>query len=131
MISDSSFVVNAGLSDGSVEDSSTDQSVPKDSSKSSQFPESSNSSKFPEIDQFIKSLIGKGYISKKTFFENGNTKKPMLMYNIKNFNYCENVQRYHKSNTIYYVADINRLVVYQKCHKCSGFRSPDMVIANK
>ena len=114
--------MNADLSDGSVEDGSTHQSVPRDSS---------NSSKFPEIDQFIKSLIGKGYISKKTYFENGNTKKPMLMYNIKDFNYCENVKRDHKSNTIYYVADISRLVVYQKCHNCSGFRSPDMEIANK
>lgn len=114
--------MNADLSDGSVKDSSTNQGVPNDNS---------NSSEFPEIDQFIKSIIGKGYISKKTFFENGNTNKPMLMYNIKNFNYCENVQRDHKSNTIYYVADISRLVVYQKCHKCSGFRGPDMEVANK
>ena len=87
---------------------------------------SSKSSNFPKIDLFINSLIGKGYITKILMFENSNTNKPMVIYNIKIFNFCQNVMRNHKSNTIYYVADISRQCVFKKCYKCLGFRGPDV-----
>ena len=87
---------------------------------------SSKCSNFPKIDMFIKSLIGKGHITKILMFENTNTNKPMVLYKIKNFNFCQNVRRNHKSNTIYYVADVSRKCVYQKCHNCVEFRGPDI-----
>ena len=82
LICDKRFVVNAGY----IENIGG-RSVASTSSKSSNFP---------KIDIFIKSLIGKGYITKILMFENTNTNKPMVVYNIKNFNFCQNVRRYHK-----------------------------------
>ena len=65
-------------------------------------------SNFPQIDHFVQSLIGNGQISKLSLFEKTNTNQPMVVYNIKNYNFCQNVGRSHKSNTIYYIADIKR-----------------------
>ena len=86
-------------------------------------------SNFPKIDQFVQLCIGDGRITKTLMFDNkGNTDQPMIVYNIKNFNYCENISRSHKSNTIYYIADINRMCIFQKCHKCIGFRGKDIFL---
>ncbi|XP_018048541.1 PREDICTED: DNA-directed primase/polymerase protein-like isoform X2 [Atta colombica] len=39
--------------------------------------------------------------------------------------YCENIGRYHKSNNVYWIVDLNTKKVYQKCHDedCSEFLS--------
>ena len=117
LICDKHFVVNAGCIENMEGPSVEKNSIASMSSKSSNFP---------RIDLFIKSLIGKGYITKILMFENSNTNKPIVVYNIKDFNFCQNVMRNHKSNTIYYVADISRQCVFQKCYKCLGFRGPDV-----
>lgn len=86
-------------------------------------------SSFPKFDHFVQSLIGIGQISNAVIFDNkGTTNMPMIMYNIKNYNYCENVVRSHKSNNIYYIADISKNCVFQKCHKCIGFRGKDLFL---
>ena len=117
LICDKRFVVNAGCIENMEGPSVEKNSIASMSSKSSNFP---------KIDMFIKSLIGKGHITKILMFENTNTNKPMVLYKIKNFNFCQNVRRNHKSNTIYYVADVSRKCVYQKCHNCVEFRGPDI-----
>ena len=112
LICDKRFVVNAGCIEN--------MGGPSVASMSSK------SSNFPKIDLFINSLIGKGYITKILMFENSNTNKPMVVYNIKNFNFCQNVRRNHKSNTIYYIADVSRQCVFQKFDNCVEFRGPDI-----
>ncbi len=41
------------------------------------------------------------------------------------YRYCENIGRYHKSNNVYWIVDLNTKKVYQKCHDedCSEFLS--------
>jgi len=41
------------------------------------------------------------------------------------YRYCENIGRYHKSNNVYWIVDLNNKMMYQKCHDpdCSGFAS--------
>lgn len=48
-----------------------------------------------------------------------------IVYYVKNYRFCENIQRPHKSNAIYFVVNKNRKTVYHKCFDpdCSGFRS--------
>ena len=62
-------------------------------------------SNYPDIDKLVCSLIDCGHIRKITFFENSNTQKPMLVYEISNYNYCSRVGRIHKSNHIYFIGD--------------------------
>lgn len=47
------------------------------------------------------------------------------MYFLYYFRYCENIGRWHKSNNIYWIVDLNKKKMYQKCHDedCSGFLS--------
>ena len=86
--------------------------------------ESKTDSEWPDIDKLVRSQLGpNGQISKIIHFENKhNTSKLMLLYKIKFFRYCQNVKRVHKSNTIYYIADTQRMCIYQKCNKCKDFR---------
>uniref|UniRef100_A0A915HRD9 DNA-directed primase/polymerase protein n=1 Tax=Romanomermis culicivorax TaxID=13658 RepID=A0A915HRD9_ROMCU len=48
-----------------------------------------------------------------------------LIFNFKNYNFCQNINRRHRSNQIKIVADLTRAVVYQKCYdpECWWFRS--------
>ena len=86
-------------------------------------------SNWPVIDVFVKSCIGSGEIMKTLTYENKeNTSKKMILYTIKKYNYCENIKRAHKSNTIYYIADVQRMCIYQKCNKCVGFRGKDILM---
>lgn len=41
------------------------------------------------------------------------------------YRYCENIGRYHKSNNVYWIVDLNTKKIYQKCHDpdCSDFSS--------
>ena len=51
----------------------------------------------------------------------------MIVHNIFTlfYRYCENIGRYHKSNNVYWIVDLNTKKVYQKCHDedCSEFLS--------
>lgn len=85
-------------------------------------------SKFPDIDKVVLKQIGQGTISKIQFYENKGTSKPMIVYKIKDFRYCDNIKRAHKSNSIYFVADVCRSCIYQKCHDCVGYRGKDIFL---
>lgn len=39
--------------------------------------------------------------------------------------FCENIGRWHKSNNVYWIVDLDKKEIYQKCHDedCSGFSS--------
>lgn len=61
-------------------------------------------------------------ISKSLFFKESNT----LVYSFSNDCYCQNVERSHKSNAVYYVVDIDKMEVQQKCFDpdCRFYKSP-------
>lgn len=50
----------------------------------------------------------------------------VLLFTIKGSRWCGNVGRHHRSNGVYYVADLQHGVWFQKCHDpdCTGYRSP-------
>ena len=88
-------------------------------------------SEFPIIDNFILTHIENGKIRQiKRFDNSATTSKAMMIYEISNYRYCENKKREHKSNNIYYVVDLTRMCLYQKCHdpECIGYRGYDIPI---
>ncbi|KAJ0051010.1 hypothetical protein NL108_012158, partial [Boleophthalmus pectinirostris] len=84
------------------------------------------SSPHQELDQFVLTLVQKdgieGGIRRWHYF----AADQLLVYDIANFRWCENVGRFHKSNNILIVVDLKEEVWYQKCHDpdCKNFRSP-------
>ena len=86
------------------------------------------SSDHPLIDKIVKSQIDQGRIKTITKYENKGTNKPMLIYEIANYNFCDNINKAHRSNNIYFVGDISRKCIYKKCHEldCRGFRGQDI-----
>lgn len=56
--------------------------------------------------------------------------KDTIVYYVKNYRFCENIQRPHKSNSIYFVVNKQRRTIYHKCFDpdCSGFRSNERLI---
>uniref|UniRef100_A0A3B4ADG7 DNA-directed primase/polymerase protein n=1 Tax=Periophthalmus magnuspinnatus TaxID=409849 RepID=A0A3B4ADG7_9GOBI len=83
------------------------------------------SSPHQELDQFVLSLVQKdgiqGCIRRWHYF----AADQLLVYDIANFRWCENVARFHKSNNILIIVDLREEVWYQKCHDpdCKNFRS--------
>ncbi|KAK7912902.1 hypothetical protein WMY93_013113 [Mugilogobius chulae] len=84
-----------------------------------------SSSPHQELDQFVLTLVQKdgiqGSIRRWSYF----AADQLLVYDIANFRWCENVTRFHKSNNILIVVDLKEEVWYQKCHDpdCKNFRS--------
>ncbi|EFN88011.1 DNA-directed primase/polymerase protein [Harpegnathos saltator] len=78
-------------------------------------------SPYPEIDKYIRSIIDPGKIRVSKYSE----KTKILRYEIYGNRFCENIGRWHKSNNIYWIVDLNKKEIYQKCHDedCSGFSS--------
>ena len=89
---------------------------------------SSKTSKFCELDKLVLKQVVPGTILKTQIYENQNTSKPMIVYNIKGFRYCDNIKRAHMSNSIYFVADVFKHCIYQKCYDCVGFRGKDIFV---
>lgn len=83
------------------------------------------SSPHQELDQFILTLVQKdgiqGTIRRWNYF----ALEQLLVYDIANYRWCQNVNRFHKSNNILIVVDLKEEVWYQKCHdpECRSFRS--------
>ncbi|KAF7418588.1 hypothetical protein HZH68_001241 [Vespula germanica] len=79
------------------------------------------SSQYPEIDKYILNIIKPGKIRLCRYNERLRT----LIYEIVGYRYCENIGRWHKSNNIYWIVDLTKQVIYQKCHdeNCSDFIS--------
>lgn len=50
----------------------------------------------------------------------------VMLYNIKDYRWCGNIQRHHKSNGVYFVVDLQHGYMYQKCYdpECRAYRSP-------
>ncbi|XP_050449102.1 DNA-directed primase/polymerase protein-like [Cataglyphis hispanica] len=78
-------------------------------------------SPYPEIDRYVSSLVEPGKIRIVKYSD----KTKILRYEIYGNRYCENIGRYHKSNNIYWIVDLNKKKMYQKCHDedCSDFLS--------
>ena len=91
-----------------------------------------DSSPYPPLDAFIRALITRdgslGRIRRVSYFPEGK----LVIFDITAYRYCENIQRHHKSNNIMLLANLERLVYYQKCHdpdcKKVQFKSSDMPI---
>lgn len=83
------------------------------------------SSPHQELDQFVLTLVQKdgiqGTIRRWNYFAS----EQLLVYDIANYRWCENVARFHKSNNILIVVDLKAEAWYQKCHDpdCRNFRS--------
>lgn len=50
---------------------------------------------------------------------------PVIIYNVKGYNYCHNLKRCHKNNNVFFVANVEKNQIIQKCHdfNCSSFSS--------
>ncbi|KAG7485189.1 hypothetical protein JOB18_005058 [Solea senegalensis] len=78
-----------------------------------------------EVDNFVLSLVKKdgihGSIRRWNYF----VTEQLLVYDIAKYRWCENVEKFHKSNNIMIVVDLKEEVWYQKCHDpdCRNFRS--------
>uniref|UniRef100_A0A8C2X7G5 DNA-directed primase/polymerase protein n=1 Tax=Cyclopterus lumpus TaxID=8103 RepID=A0A8C2X7G5_CYCLU len=83
------------------------------------------SSPHQEVDEFVLTVITKdgvhGSIRRWNYF----AVEQLLVYDIAKYRWCENVQRFHRSNNIMIVVDLKEEVWYQKCHdpECRNFRS--------
>ena len=91
---------------------------------------SSRTSEFCELDKLVQKQIGPGSILKTRIYENVNTSKSMILYNVKGFRYCDNIKRAHVSNSIYFIADVFKNCIYQKCYDCVGFRGKDIFVVD-
>ena len=49
------------------------------------------------------------------------------------FRFCANINRQHKSNNIFWIADLAKKIVYQKCHDedCANFVSTPIPIPDE
>uniref|UniRef100_A0A8D8SJT9 DNA-directed primase/polymerase protein n=1 Tax=Cacopsylla melanoneura TaxID=428564 RepID=A0A8D8SJT9_9HEMI len=84
-------------------------------------------SPYSDLDKFIMTRIRPhGHIYRNVHFPSTN----VTVYDIKGFRYCGNIGRWHKSQNIKLIADINRGVYYQKCHdaECADYKSPEWPI---
>ncbi|XP_031727275.1 DNA-directed primase/polymerase protein [Anarrhichthys ocellatus] len=83
------------------------------------------SSPHQEVDNFVLTVIKKngihGSIRRWSYF----AVEQLLVYDIAKYRWCENMDRFHKSNNIMIVVDLKEEVWYQKCHdpECRNFRS--------
>lgn len=88
------------------------------------------SSPFPELDAFVlhhcRENCKRGVINKWLYFKS----TEVIIYDINYNRWCGNVNREHKSNKVYYVADLKVKNLYQKCHDpdCFYFRSSGIFI---
>lgn len=93
-------------------------------------------SRFPCLDRFVASLPllrrggQAGYVRTCLEMESSSAAHPVLCYTIGGNRWCGNVQRAHKSNSIYLVCDLLQATVVQKCFDpdCRLFRGPGLPI---
>ncbi|XP_002156811.4 DNA-directed primase/polymerase protein [Hydra vulgaris] len=87
-------------------------------------------SPYPDLDQFVLQQASinslNGSIRRWIHYE----ERHMMIYDLDNNRWCANIGREHKSNHVYYVADLRSKVVYQKCHdpNCANFKSSEIQI---
>ncbi|CAJ1052347.1 DNA-directed primase/polymerase protein [Xyrichtys novacula] len=83
------------------------------------------SSPHQDVDNFVLTLVKKDGIQGSIRHWNYFASEQRIVYDIAKYRWCENVERFHKSNNIMIVADLKEEVWYQKCHdpNCKNFRS--------
>ncbi|XP_035855937.1 DNA-directed primase/polymerase protein isoform X1 [Sander lucioperca] len=89
------------------------------------------SSPHKEVDNFVLTVVKKDGVH-GMFTSTGIRRwnyfaaEQLLVYDIAKYRWCENVERFHKSNNIMIVVDLKEEEWYQKCHdpECRNFRSP-------
>ncbi|GFT94831.1 hypothetical protein NPIL_10191 [Nephila pilipes] len=73
-------------------------------------------SPYPEVNNFVLNLIKDdmttGFIRKWSYIEI----EDIVVYEIGNYRFCNNIGRHHKSNNIMIIVDMKRKIYYQKCH---------------
>ena len=89
--------------------------------KKSKDVEHPSHSAYPDYDETVLSAILPGAIRNVKYFPNENTSKPVIIYDIIGYNFCEHIGRSHRRNNVYFIANIYEKCVYQKCYKCVGF----------
>ena len=77
---------------------------------------------FSEIPRLICNIIRPGLIRKVIYHENRNTGQPILVFDVSGYKYCSNIGKNHRSNNIYFVAQILKKYVYQKCYSCIDYK---------
>eukprot|EP00698_Gefionella_okellyi_P026312 TRINITY_DN996_c2_g1_i1.p1 TRINITY_DN996_c2_g1~~TRINITY_DN996_c2_g1_i1.p1 ORF type:complete len:502 (-),score=60.13 TRINITY_DN996_c2_g1_i1:432-1937(-) len=84
---------------------------------------------FPQVDNFVRTLIHhggvQGALRSWIYYQASQT----IVYNVVQNRWCGNVQRPHKSNGIYIVADLLKRCCVQKCYdpQCATYRSPPVL----
>lgn len=95
-------------------------------------------SPFPLVDKFVASHLAERSRGKPTHWSlRGTADWQSIVYSVEGSRYCENVQREHKSNGVYYVVSCSGKSLTQKCFDpdCQNFRSvavqvpPDCFVA--
>ncbi|XP_077381456.1 DNA-directed primase/polymerase protein [Festucalex cinctus] len=78
-----------------------------------------------EVDDFVLTVVRRDAIQGSIRRWNYFAAEQLLVYDIANYRWCDNVGRFHKSNNIMIVVDLKEEVWYQKCHdpECRNFRS--------
>ncbi|BBN17832.1 DNA-directed primase/polymerase protein [Marchantia polymorpha subsp. ruderalis] len=86
----------------------------------------SGKSPFPALDIFVESVACIGNTQGKIRSWYWFSDYGVIVYNISENRFCENIGRPHKSNNVMYIVDFRTAGYYQKCHDpdCRGYRSP-------
>ena len=72
------------------------------------------------------SIIGSDQIRKIVHYDNSGT--PVIVFYLKNHKYCNNVKKCHTNNNVYFVYQINKKSLYQKCMKCVTYSSDVLAV---
>ncbi|KAL1023459.1 hypothetical protein UPYG_G00041080 [Umbra pygmaea] len=78
-----------------------------------------------EVDSFVLSVVKRDGIQGSIRRWNYFVSEQLIVYDIVKYRWCQNVNRFHKSNNIMILVDLKDEVWYQKCHDpaCKNFRS--------
>ena len=84
----------------------------------------SESSRFPDLDKFVCTHIGNHQTMPYTVKVREYQNRKGVAYDVTGSRFCHNKGSQHKSNRVYYIADLMRGEVIQKCFKCTKYVSP-------
>ena len=79
-------------------------------------------SPYHEIENMISAKVYPGFIRDCIYQPN------RLIFPISGNRYCENVEREHTRNNIYFIVRLEDLTFTQACHSCTGFRGEPNII---
>ena len=91
------------------------------SSKGTDSVKTSDASPYEEFDKYLTLFIKPGKIRTVIHYKNENTGCPTVVYNVSGYRFCPNIQRCHKENEIYFIANIRKRYFTIKCHDSDCF----------